>query len=145
MSPVAGRSCGGTATSSRSPSRSSVVVNAVRSTAASYTLVSPINRSTCFVALPRQQITTPVANGSSVPAWPVFTFRRLPPSPREGPGPVPGADPGEGPPSAAPPVASSTPTANPRAAARRTCRTTSIELSPSGLSTTTSPLKLAAV
>ena len=44
-------------------------------TVASYCLASSINFSHNFVALPMSSTSTPVANGSSVPACPIFTPR----------------------------------------------------------------------
>src|SRR5919201_3777250 len=62
---------GGSRRSSTSPSGSPVLVSAVRSTSVRYRLFSPTNHEASLVALPDNTSSSPVANGSSVPAWPV--------------------------------------------------------------------------
>src|SRR4051812_494252 len=56
-------------------SGSSVSVVAPNFTVASYCLGSSISRSHDFVALPTSNSSTPVANGSRVPAWPILVPR----------------------------------------------------------------------
>src|SRR5262245_60914714 len=62
---------GGSRRSTISPSRSPVDVRAVRSTSVVYRLSNPTKHEASLVARPDNMTSRPVANGSSVPAWPV--------------------------------------------------------------------------
>src|SRR5438132_2799625 len=54
-----------------SPSGSPVEVRALRSTSVTYRLSRPTKHEASLVAAPDNKSNRPVANGSSVPAWPV--------------------------------------------------------------------------
>ena len=58
---------------------SPVLVRAVRSISVSYRFASPTKRGWSRVDAPDSSSRSPVANGSSVPAWPVraLVFRRV--------------------------------------------------------------------
>src|SRR5215510_9548064 len=64
-------SAGGSRSSTSAPSRSPVSVTDRRSTSVTYRLSSPTKDGANFVDLPDSTSSSPVANGSSVPAWPV--------------------------------------------------------------------------
>src|SRR5947207_6796377 len=64
-------SLGGTQRSTISPSGSPVDVRQVRSISVRYRLSSPTSHGASLVVLPDNTNSSPVANGSSVPAWPV--------------------------------------------------------------------------
>src|SRR5262249_9627960 len=64
--------------STTAPSGSPVDVRALRSTSVTYRLSSPTKHEASLVADPDNRSNNPVANGSSVPAWPVRApVRRL--------------------------------------------------------------------
>src|SRR5213080_1274673 len=62
---------GGSERSMPSPSGSPVEVRALRSTSVTYRLSRPTKHEVSLVAPPDNRSNRPVANGSSVPAWPV--------------------------------------------------------------------------
>src|SRR5579871_366128 len=61
----------GSCSSTTAPSGSPVVVVQVRSTSVTYRLSSPEKHGASLVAAPESSTSSPVANGSSVPVWPV--------------------------------------------------------------------------
>src|SRR5581483_5915035 len=71
---------GGSRSSKSTPSRSPVDVRAVRSTSVTYRLSRPTSHGASLVAAPDNTSRSPVANVSSVPAWPVRApvRRRIP-------------------------------------------------------------------